>query len=140
MRLILSLLLIVGALAAALLLHQELTNAGGQTAKAASRQDRSRDLLQLSLGEAPVLVVDRREEKRPLAPEPEPGPLPDPQPGPSPAPQRFVFLEAGGTISGIAHKHLGKAARANEVLELNGWTEADARSLRPGTKVLLPTR
>ena len=145
MRLILSFVLILAALVSALLLHAELTDPGGKSAKAMEHQDRSRDLLQLEVGNAPILVVDSAE--RPSRPKPSneppapgPDPVPEPERLPEPKPQRFVFLEPGGTISQIAEEQLGETKRMNEVLELNGWTEEDARRLHPGTKVLLPPK
>ncbi len=145
MRLILSFVLILAALVSALLLHDELTDPGGKSANAMEHQDRSRDLLQLEVGKAPILVVDSpahpsgpKPSNEPRAPGPDP--VPEPLPPPKPLSQRFVFLEPGGTISQIAEEQLGTIQRMNEVLELNGWTEEDARRLHPGTKVLLPAK
>jgi len=149
MRLLLSFLLIIAALVSALLLHEELTDAGGKPVEAANLGDRTRDLLQLRLGEAPILVVNSRKKRQsrnqtpggpqPIPPEPDPRPAPDPEPAPAP-PQRFVFLEANGTLSEVSLKHLGTSHRWKEILELNGWTEAQSRKLQAGTKILLPAR
>jgi len=138
MRLLLSFVLIVAALVSALLLHAELTGGGDLAVKAAESQGRMRDRLSLELGEAPILVLESEKPApapKPLPPDPGPDPRPDPRPS-----QRFVFLEPGGTISEVAEKQLGTLKRTNEILELNGWTEEDARRLRPGTKILLPPK
>jgi hypothetical protein len=76
------------------------------------------------------------------APEPEPTPAapegePKAEPAPAPA-ERWVELGAGQTISELARAHLGSAKRWREVLQVNGWTEEQARKLRPGTRVKLP--
>jgi hypothetical protein len=143
MRLLLSFLLIIAALVSALLLHEELTDAGGKPVEAANLGDRTRDLLQLRLGEAPILVVNSRRKNQPRNPAPSvPQPTP-PEPAPEPAPatpQRFVFLEANGTLSEVSLKHLGTSHRWKEILELNGWTEAQSRKLQAGTKILLPAK
>lgn len=141
MRLLLSFVLIVAALVSALLLHAELTGGDDPAVKAAESQDRMRDRLTLVVGEAPILVVESEEQhhssrRKPPAPVPQP----DPRPVPPPRAQRFVFLEPGGTISEVAEKQLGTLKRTNEILELNGWTEEDARRLQPGTKILLPPK
>jgi len=143
MRLLLSFVLIVAALVSALLLHAELTGGGDLAVKAAESQDRMRDRLSLELGEAPILVLESEKQTpapKPPAPDPGPEPRPDPRPSPTRPPQRFVFLEPGGTISEVAQKQLGTMKRTNEILELNGWTEEDARRLHPGTKILLPPK
>ncbi len=65
-------------------------------------------------------------------------------PGPAPdvdAPTyREVELQSGQTISHLASQHLGTMRRSHEILELNGWTEAEARRLRIGTLVKIPPR
>ncbi len=40
----------------------------------------------------------------------------------------------------LARKHLGDGARVSEILQLNGWSEADARRLLAGQKVKLPKK
>ena len=45
-------------------------------------------------------------------------------------------VKKGDTLSEIAMEQLGTAARAKEIMELNGI--ADAKSLRPGMKLKIP--
>ena len=49
-----------------------------------------------------------------------------------------VELGRGETLMQLAKKHLGASGRYREILERNGWTEADARRLRPGQLVKVP--
>ncbi len=68
----------------------------------------------------------------------ESGPEPDP-----PAPvrtTRTVSLQAGGSLVGLCREWLGDGNRWREVMNLNGWTEADLRRLPIGTEVTLPLR
>jgi hypothetical protein len=49
-----------------------------------------------------------------------------------------VELEERQTLFLLARKHLGSANRFKEILELNGWSDAEARRLRPGQRVRIP--
>ncbi|MCA8953466.1 MAG: hypothetical protein KDE27_28395 [Planctomycetes bacterium] len=60
------------------------------------------------------------------------------QPPTTAVPGREVELQPGQTISHLASRHLGTVRRYREILELNGWSEAESRRLAPGTKVKLP--
>ena len=51
-----------------------------------------------------------------------------------------VRLGRDQTVVGLAREHLGSDLRWREILELNGWTEADAKRLPVGTVVVLPRR
>jgi len=106
----------------------------------------------------PIPLLD--EPAPPLAPQPDdaagrkPTPAPDQQPVPQPAPQpapddapskpsdepayTTVTLGQGQTLIHLARKHLGDGNRFREILELNGWSEAESRRLKPGTKVKIP--
>lgn len=58
-----------------------------------------------------------------------------------PPPEIFsVYLRQGETLYGLARTHLGSGARWRELLELNGWSEAQAGQLPVGTMVKLPIR
>lgn len=75
-------------------------------------------------------------------PPPGPGeqPQPQPQPTPAPAPQETWFtveMKSGDSLIQIAKKHLGNGNRFRDILKWNGWSEDDALTLRPGTKVKL---
>ena len=50
----------------------------------------------------------------------------------------LVELEEEQTLIHVAKKHLGDGNRFRELLELNGWSEADARRLQVGQKVKVP--
>lgn len=70
-------------------------------------------------------------------------PLADPEVAPEPrgdpAPQWFeVRLGARETLMDLAKVHLGSGLRFKEILELNGWTDRDARRLRIGQVVRIP--
>lgn len=104
----------------------------------------------------PIALVD---EPAPApAPQPDdaanrkPSPAPDKQPSPQPVPApddaspkpidepayTTVTLGQGQTLIHLARKHLGDGNRFREILELNGWSEAESRRLKPGTKVKIP--
>lgn len=71
-----------------------------------------------------------------LVPDPGAGPaLPDPVP----SGQEWVevALEPRQTLMHLARIHLGSGNRFKEIMAWNGWTDADARRLQPGTKVRL---
>jgi len=51
---------------------------------------------------------------------------------------RAASLRAGESLSEFCVRVLGNAAYVESVLELNGWTAAEGRSLRAGTLVRLP--
>jgi nucleoid-associated protein YgaU len=89
--------------------------------------------------EKPDAEAPRAGAPQPDAPGAEvPPPAAAPVP-PAPAQAWFeVELEPRQTLSVLARKHLGSANRFKEILELNGWTDADARRLRPGQKVRIP--
>lgn len=86
------------------------------------------------------------------APDRQPAPAPDRQPdnapdhAPDDAPPKpsdepaytTVTLGQGQTLIHLARKHLGDGNRFREILELNGWSEAESRRLKPGTKVKVP--
>lgn len=68
-------------------------------------------------------------------------PKPQAPPAPTPAPEPAVVvvtLAEGQTLIHLARKHLGDGNRFREILELNGWSEAESRRLKPGTKVKIP--
>jgi len=75
----------------------------------------------------------------PPAESPAESPPPGPQPEPGVAADHVVVeLGRGETLMQLAKKHLGSSNRYHEILERNGWTEADARRLRPGQLVKVP--
>lgn len=53
---------------------------------------------------------------------------------------RTVALTRGQTVYDLAREELGSAVRWKEILELNGWTEEQAKRLRVGAEVKLPLR
>ena len=53
---------------------------------------------------------------------------------------RWVVLGKGDTVYDLAIEHLGAGGRWREILELNGWTERQAKRLDVGTSVKLPAR
>ena len=78
-------------------------------------------------------------------PEPEPEGVPPPAPSDQlPAPSgdgaatKLVTLKRGQTLIHLAKEHLGSGNRFRELLELNGWSDAEARRLAEGTKVRVP--
>ena len=110
---------------------------------------RSDDLLVLELGgdHMPLDAALRAVAARGAQAEYPPATRPESEPPPGEAKpsvpleaERWVELEAGQTISELARVHLGRSRRWREVLELNGWTEEQARRLRVGTQVRLPAR
>ena len=63
----------------------------------------------------------------------------DPAPAPGADQPYFeVVLQPRQTLIDLAKKHLGSGARFTEILQINGWTEADARRLKAGRKVKIP--
>lgn len=103
-----------------------------------------RDPLELIVGgegdnlrEALALAAQPRQSQRvqsPVNPEPQPNaPVPTPPP-------RTVALESGMTLYGIARAHLPGRPEdgVRRILEVNGWSEAQARRLPAGTTVRLP--
>lgn len=85
-------------------------------------------------GERPPVAVDD------LVP---PSPSADddaaPPPAPRPSPDYFVVtLGPRQNLIQLAKKHLGNGNRFREIMELNGWSEADTRRLQPGRKVKIP--
>jgi nucleoid-associated protein YgaU len=65
----------------------------------------------------------------------------DDGPAPAPSPQEpFVYVTLGErqTLIHIARKYLGDANRFREIVELNGWSEADTRRLKTGQRVKIP--
>lgn len=81
----------------------------------------------------------------------------DPAPGPkervveppkvAPVPQtpevpqptwKTVKLRRGQTLIHLAKEHLGNGNRFRDILQLNGWTEAQARRLSEGQEVKVP--
>jgi nucleoid-associated protein YgaU len=55
-----------------------------------------------------------------------------------PAAYFVVQLAPKQTLIHLAKRHLGDGNRFRELMELNGWSEADARRLQPGTAVKIP--
>jgi len=104
------------------------------------------DVLELELGGAneqlgPALRAVAGDEAEPQAqPDAPPTVAPEAEVGRAARPGRVVTLRKGQTIYGLARDHLGDGDRWLEILELNGWTEAQAMRLRPGAEVKLPLR
>jgi hypothetical protein len=112
-------------------------------------KERSENRLVLEIGNEAGSLRDglalarERDPKQAPAPVPDPAaakPTPTPAPTPTPTPARTVTLRPQQTLIQVATEHLGDGARYTEILALNGWTEADARRLPPGTSVKLPAR
>jgi nucleoid-associated protein YgaU len=89
------------------------------------------------------------DETPPREPEPKPKQEPprdgEPSAPPDGAPKvddapafTTVTLGEGQTLIHLARKHLGDGNRFREILTLNGWSEAESRRLKPGTKVKIP--
>jgi nucleoid-associated protein YgaU len=53
-------------------------------------------------------------------------------------PERTVELREGETLIHVARRTLGDGRRYQEIMALNGWSEADTRRLRPGQKIKIP--
>jgi nucleoid-associated protein YgaU len=71
-------------------------------------------------------------------PDPTTAPVPQPTPPAPPAETWFtVEMKSGDSLIQIAKKHLGNGNRFRDILKWNGWSEDDALTLRPGTKVKL---
>ncbi|GEM_PF-2614128 len=70
-----------------------------------------------------------------LSPSPNPRSVPSPKPAST---KRWIQLQKGQTLYGICKEVLKDPTRLEQVLKLNGWTEGDAKSLKPGTRVILP--
>ncbi len=98
-------------------------------------------------------AANRVPAESPPGPDSEPAQVPDydevgtpvesaaAEPPPAPiGPRREVSLDAGQTLFELARVHLGDGNRFHELLELNGWSEAQARRLPVGTVVQLPPR
>jgi len=97
-------------------------------------------------GDAPLLQLSASSPKAtqkpslphktfPLSPSPNPSSEPSPKP---PSTKRWIQLQKGQTLYGICKEVLKDPTRLEQVLKLNGWTEEDAKSLKPGTRVILP--
>ena len=79
------------------------------------------------------------------APRPNDGPVEPPKVDPVPpkphVPQptwKTVKLRRGQTLIHLAKEHLGNGNRFRDILQLNGWTEAQARRLSEGQEVKVP--
>ncbi len=90
-------------------------------------------------GKAPLLRLPspaKSQKRSHLASSPKPNPKPSsPKP---PGTKRWITLQKGQTLYGICVKILQDPGALEQVLKLNGWSEEDARSLKPGTRVQLP--
>ena len=53
-------------------------------------------------------------------------------------PQRFHIVRKGETLSEIAYKYYGSAAKWNKILDANRSVIKDANKLKPGTKIIIP--
>ena len=51
-----------------------------------------------------------------------------------------VYLRENETLYGLARTHLGSGSRFRELLDVNGWSEAQASRLPVGTPVKVPLR
>ncbi len=90
--------------------------------------------------EQPAAVPPPREQASPASHEPTPAPIPTPAPPVERDTPLVVILGEGQSLMHLARKHLGDGARVSEILQLNGWSEADARRLLAGQKVKLPKK
>jgi nucleoid-associated protein YgaU len=71
--------------------------------------------------------------------EPPAGPPSAAAPPPQPRPEWIeVPLEPRQTLMDLAQKYLGTSRRFKEIMELNGWSDRDARRLKVGTVVKIP--
>lgn len=108
-------------------------------------------LVAVGVDVAPAHLREVRRES--VEPEPVPAPTDAPAPRATPQPRHaaddgpnpaetadhvVVELGKGETLMQLAKKHLGSGTRYHEILEKNGWTEADARRLRAGQLVKVP--
>jgi len=53
-------------------------------------------------------------------------------------PQRYHIVLKGETLSEIAYKYYGSAAKWNKILDANRRIIKDADKLKPGTKIIIP--
>lgn len=82
----------------------------------------------------PVKPPVERPAKPPVKPPAKP-PVKPPEPALA---VHTVRLGEGQSVAGLAREHLGDHTRWREILELNGWTEAEAMRLPVGAKVVMP--
>lgn len=93
---------------------------------------------------APVGPGDLGNQSPPPGVEPEPQPevvvppAPEEPPAAAGTATKVVTLKRGQTLIHLAKEHLGSGNRFRELLELNGWSDEDARRLAEGTKVRVP--
>ncbi len=88
---------------------------------------------------APQPAVPEPAVPQPTVPAPQPA-VPQPAEVPPPGPAyRVVELGRHQTLIQLAKQHLGDGNRFREILQLNGWTDSDARRLPTGQKVRIPT-
>lgn len=52
--------------------------------------------------------------------------------------QRFHIIQKGETLSEIAYKYYGSAAKWNKILDANRSVIKDVNKLKPGTKIIIP--
>lgn len=52
--------------------------------------------------------------------------------------QKFHIVRKGETLSEIAYKYYGSAAKWNRILDANRSVIKDADKLKPGTKIIIP--
>lgn len=90
--------------------------------------------------EPPSAPIDAPRDPEQPATRPDAPALDGPPVSPQPAAPRFttVTLGKGETLIHLAKRHLGDGRRFSELLELNGWSDADARRLRAGQAVKIP--
>jgi nucleoid-associated protein YgaU len=90
-------------------------------------------------GVAPTDTGERGDASTPpVTPPPTLPPSPTPQPATTEPAWFTVTLADGQTPIHLARKHLGDGNRFREILDLNGWSENDARRLRAGQEVKIP--
>lgn len=88
--------------------------------------------------EQPAAEPTHEPAPRPSPSASEPAPWPEAPTAPPEPGFKTVVLERNQTLIHLAKIHLGNGNRFREILDANGWTEADARRLREGTKVKVP--